>query len=71
MAETKTEKELLSEISKKLDRLIGLTAIQNQDEESKIQILYGLGFDSPSIGALLGLSADAVRKRKSRRKGAK
>ena len=68
MGAEKTERELLSEVSNKLDRIIGLLAIQDKDEDTKIRILYGLGFDAPSIGSLVGLSANAVRVRKSRGK---
>jgi hypothetical protein len=36
---SKTEHELLSEISEKLDRLIGLFAVQGKTEDEKIAVL--------------------------------
>jgi len=66
MKTNKTEHELLSDISEKIDRAIGLLAIRDKNEDEKVRILYGLGLDAPPIGALLGLSPDAVRQRKSR-----
>lgn len=60
--------EILSEICRKLDRVIGLLAIQQceDDENAKIKMLYELGLDPSSIGAMLGLSANAVTIRMSR-----
>ena len=65
---SKTELEVLAEISDKLDRLIAVTAIQGRDEEDQIRILYELGYDSFKIGPLVGLSPDVVRKRKGKLK---
>ncbi len=64
----KTERELLAEVSQKLDRLIGLMVIQGKDLEAQINALYALGFNSATIGALVGLSDSTVRNRKLRRK---
>ena len=62
------EVQLLLEISEKLDRLIGVVAIQGKDQDTQIGILADLGLDAPAIGSLVGISANAVRIRKSRGK---
>ena len=61
----KSEKELLEEISKKLDKLIGILAIQGKDKDEQIKILKKLKFTSEETGNLLGLTDTAVRMRKS------
>lgn len=74
MDATKSKEEILIEISKKLDRVIGLLAIQQEedDENAKIKLLYGLGLDPSSIAAILGLTANVVQVRMTRiRKKAK
>lgn len=74
MKKEKTERELLADISKKLDHVIGLLTIQqhDDDENAKIKLLYGLGIEPATIGAILGMSPDAVTMRMSRiRKKAK
>jgi len=59
----KTSEELLKEISEKLDKILGVLAIQNvKDVDSKIKILKNLGFSSGGIGPLLGLENVRVRK---------
>jgi len=62
-----TERDLLKEISLKLDRLIGVIVIQGKDIDNQILLLDSLGFDSRQIGELVGLSASGVRVRKSRK----
>jgi len=52
----KTEKDLLAEISQKLDKIIALLAIQGKDENTQIRILKKLGFDAEEIGKLLGIT---------------
>lgn len=64
----KTEKELLQEISGKLDQLVGLVACQGKDLETQIRVLRGFRFDWPLVGLVVGLEADAARKRFSRSK---
>ena len=64
----RTERVLLAEISAKLDRLMGVMPIQGKDQNAQVNTLYALGFDSKTIGALVGLSDSAVRVRKFRRK---
>lgn len=62
---TKSEIELLEEISNKIDRLIGIIAIQGKDEDVQIRILKRLGFTSKETGDLTGLTDATVRKRQS------
>ncbi len=63
----KSQEELLQEINKKLDRLIGILAIQNKENDNeKIKILTTLGFESNEIAKLLGLTPNVVRVRKFR-----
>lgn len=74
MKTNKSEPELLADISKKLDHVIGLLTIQQteSDENAKIKLLYDLGLKPAAISAILGLSLNAVRIRMSRvRKKAK
>jgi len=51
----KSEKELLEEISTKLDKLMGILAIQGKKEDEQIQILKKLGFPAVEIEKLLGV----------------
>ena len=55
---------LLAEISTKMDRLLGAIAIQGKDRSSQIDTLLNLGFSSPFISSLVGISDRAVRMRK-------
>lgn len=68
MVKEKTERELLQRISDRLDRLIGIIAIQGKTQNQQIEILDGLGLDSKTTGLYIGLSSDAVRQRKSQMK---
>lgn len=68
-----TDTDLLQEISGKLDKLIGIFAIQGVEEENKkIRILNELGFSHGLVGTLIGISANAVeiRVRKAKKKKA-
>lgn len=56
MTKEKSEKELLEEISKKLDKIIAILAIQGKDEDDQIRILKRLGFMADEIGKLLGVT---------------
>ena len=56
MTKEKSEKELLEEISKKLDKIIAILAIQGKDEDAQIRILKRLGFMADEIGKLLGVT---------------
>ena len=62
----KSECELPSEISSKLDRLIGLYAAQGKTQGEQIVVLKHMGFDWKFIGSVVGLQADAARKRHAR-----
>lgn len=62
----KSEKGLLEEISKKLDKVVAVLSVQNEymDVDSKIVILKNAGLESKDIGPFVGLSGSAVRDRK-------
>ena len=64
----KSEKELLGEISEKLDKMISLIAIQGKDTDIQIDVLRGFGWEWQEIGKLVGLTSDAARKRHIRKK---
>jgi hypothetical protein len=66
MNKAKSDNQPLEEMSKKLDQVIALLAIQGKEQNLQIKILYSLGFDSSAIGRVMGLSGSAVRKRKFR-----
>ena len=68
MTNEKTEKQLLEEINKRLAQIAGLLAIQGKGQEEQIKILTALGFDSNTIGLFVGMTGDAVRKRRTRNK---
>jgi hypothetical protein len=66
----KTEKDLLVEISKKLDSLIGIMATQGKDRDEKINILASLGFSNSEISKLIGVpkgTVDSVRAKSKKR----
>jgi hypothetical protein len=60
---SKTTEDLLEEISKKLDKLTGILAIEGKDEDQKIKILTDLGFTSVEAGSLLGLPPGTIRRK--------
>jgi len=60
----KSEKELLEEISGKLDKIIGILSIQGiKDTDQKIGILKTLGFSSKVIGPFVDMKGTSVRDR--------
>ena len=63
MSEPKTERQLLADISARLDKVVGFLAIAGRDQNDQIKILRGLDFDWNDIGAMVGLKADAARMR--------
>ena len=63
----KDERELLAEISAKLDRVIGLLATAGKELDEKIEVLRGLGLEWNVVGPLVGLNADAARMRMSKK----
>lgn len=64
----RSESELLSEISRKLDRVIAVLAAQGKDREAQIDILSAAGCESAFIGTVVGMSAGAIRTYRSRRR---
>ena len=62
----KSEKELLTEISEKLTKLITISSISGKDTNTQIKILDTHGFSWDEIGKLVGLTAEAARKRLER-----
>ncbi len=62
------EQELLKEIAKKLDILIGFAATVGRGIEDQIDLLTSLGYAPAFIGPLVGLSANAVAIRVHRSK---
>ena len=65
MADAKTERELLEEMNERLGQIVGLLAVQNKSQDEQIDVLTGLGFDSRTIGLFIGMSGEAVRKRRT------
>ena len=68
MASKRTELELLGEINEKLDKIIGLSAIQGISNERKVEVLSELGFKSGFISSLVGMTPGAVRTAMSRKR---
>ncbi len=64
----KTEKELLKEISEKLDKLIAMSAIQRKEEEKQTRILRSLGFTYEEISKLTGIPKGTLLIRNFRKK---
>lgn len=64
----RTESELLSEISAKLDRVVAVLAAQGKSRDMQIDILTAAGCDSSFIGTVVGMTGGAVRKYQSRRR---
>lgn len=65
-----TEKELLREISEKLDKLIGVIAIQGKNKDEQVKILVSLGFTNAEISKLTSMpkgTVDTIRAKSKRR----
>lgn len=65
----KSDVELLSEISSKLDYLIALMATQGKERDDQVKILVGQGFSNSIIAKLLGIpkgTVDMIRARKKK-----
>lgn len=62
MMETSTE-QLLEEISAKLDRILAALLIAGREQNVQIGILRSYNFEWNEIGQMVGLNADAARKR--------
>jgi Holliday junction resolvasome RuvABC DNA-binding subunit len=56
----KTEKQILMEISKKLDNLIGVIAIQGKSRDEQIKVLVSLGFSNAEISKITGVPKGTV-----------
>ena len=65
---TKSEKELLEEISNKLDQIIAVLATQGKNPDTQIDILHGFGWDWDTIGKFVGMKGNAARMRHTRKK---
>jgi hypothetical protein len=63
----RTDRDLLAEISGKIDRMIGLLATQGREKNEQIRVLRKLGFDWKTIGDMTGVNEHAGRMRHSRR----
>lgn len=55
--------ELLKEISAKLDRLTGVTAIQGKPEEKQAQILKSLGLTYKEMSQVMGVPEGTLKVR--------
>ncbi len=66
MAE-KTEKQLLEEISNKLDKIIAFLATSDiKEPRDKVPILKNLGFTIEQTSILTGLTIDIVKKERGK-----
>lgn len=63
----KREIQLLTEISRKLDQLIGIHAIQGREQDEQIEILRGMGLNWDFVCGVVGLKPAAAKKRLQRR----
>ena len=55
------ESELLTEISKKLDRVVALLPAQGKPIDRQVQILAAAGNDSTFISSVVGVTSARVR----------
>ncbi|MDH3203648.1 MAG: hypothetical protein OEL81_03085 [Nitrosopumilus sp.] len=65
---SKSDNELLQEISKKLDKLTCILATQGKDLDTQITILQGFDWEWDEIGRFVGMKGDAARMRYNRKK---
>jgi len=61
----KSEKELLKEISKKLNAIVVNLALREKNSDNQIKILCSAGFKSEEIGKIIGITGRGVRKNKA------
>lgn len=61
VARPKSEIELLSEISAKLDRAVAVLAAQGKDRDTQAAILAAAGCDSTFLAMFFGITPGAVR----------
>ena len=64
------EHELLTEIGRKLDVLICLSASAGKDTDAQIDLLTSLRYGPNFIAPIIGLAPNAITKRVSRKKKA-
>jgi len=64
----KSEKELLEEISNKLDQIIAVLATQGKDTDTQIDILHEFDWEWDKIGQFTGMKGNAARMRHMRKK---
>lgn len=60
----KTERDILIEISNKLDKLIGISAIHGKSKDEQVKILTLLGFSNGEISMTTGIpkgTVDSIR----------
>lgn len=57
---SKSDTDLLSEISQKLDQLIAVIAIQGKEKNDQIKILASLGLSNSNIANLIGIPKGTV-----------
>ena len=68
----KTERQLLEEISGKLDKIIAFLATSNiKEPKDKVSILKNLGFTIEQTSVLTGLTLDVVKKERGKLKNKK
>jgi len=68
----KTEKELLIEISQKLDKIIGILACSSiKEPKDKVPLLKNLGFTIEDTANITGLTINVVKKERSKLKDSK
>lgn len=63
------EIDLLSEINIKLEKLVGLFAIQGKGKEDQVFVLASLGFSNSEISTLTGIpkgTVDGIRAKKKK-----
>ena len=69
MSNQLTEISVLLEISKKLDDLITLFAVQGKEKDDQIKIMVSKGYSNSQISVLLGIpkgTVDVIRAKQSK-----
>ena len=69
MSNQSTELTVLLEISKKLDDLITLFAVQGKERDDQIKIMVSKGYSNSQISVLLGIpkgTVDSIRAKQSK-----
>lgn len=63
MAEPRSQTQLLEDICRKLDLLVGVTLVAGRPEHTQIELLRTMGHDWNTIGAIVGMKPAAAAKR--------